>query len=267
MRRLATVCLGLALSAPATAWSQAGGPMPGLILENEQSRPASLESSDYQHMKRELQQAQMSGMDRYYGGHVCEKCARKLPTRIAVDPSTPTSIPSFASYQPASSGSQGCAMCQQGQTANPSGVAYVGGPTQMAGVAYVGGPSGGEGDTRYLGVVGSIEPVPVGVVRTNYNQISESSPSNGMMRAGYDPMHNPGMRMPPSGSVPAPMGAPMASPGHRRTSVIGHMLGLGRPRAMSEARRQQERDAHAMIRYDSNELPPSQLPASMVYPR
>ena len=63
------------------------------------------------------------------------------------------------------------------------------------------------------------------------------------------------------------MGAPMASPGHRRTSVIGHMLGFRRHRAMSEARRQQESEAHAMIRYNSNELPPTQLPASMVYPR
>ncbi len=298
MRRLATVCLGLALSAPTSAWSQDSGPTPDLTLQDEQNRLAGLEAPEYQQVKQELQQAQAMGMGTYYGGHVCESCARKLPNRIEVDPSVaPTGVfgrhrsPSLATYRPGTyapspapmmaseSPNGGCTMCQQGQmagnapapTAYPSnpGVAYVGGPTQTAGVAYLGGPSGSDGNARYLGVVGSIEPVPVGVVRTNYNQVSESSPSSGgMTPAPYDPYMQKHAMTPPTGPVPqAPMGAPMAYPGHRRTSVLGHMLGFGRHRPLNEARRQQEKESHAMIRYNSTEAGPTQMPASMVYPR
>ena len=164
MRRLATVCLGLALSAPATAWSQAGGSMPDLTLENEQYRLAELEAPDYQQMKQELQQAQAMGMDHYYGGHICEQCARKLPERIAVDPSmAPTGVYGhgpldgdlgrpipprrhLSTGKPAVAAAP-CASRGRWPAAQPDdlagsirSVAYVGGSTQTAGVAYVGGP-------------------------------------------------------------------------------------------------------------------------------
>ncbi len=261
MRRLATVCLGLALSAPTSAWSQVYGPAPDLTLENEQLHGSALEAPGYQQIQQQLQQAQAMGMTNYHGGHVCEKCARKLPNHIAVDPSAAptgffgrTSNAAITTYgsAPVVSSNGGCTMCQQGQLANngpsvPShpGVAYVGGATQTAGVAYVGGPSDSQGNTRYLGVVGSIEPVPVGVIRTNYNQINESSPSNGngMARAGHDPyMPNPSM-MPAPGPMPmpaAPMGAPMATPGHRHVNILGHMLGMPRHHSWREDRQKQE---------------------------
>jgi hypothetical protein len=200
------------------------------------------------------------GATSIYGGHVCEHCARKLPTHIPADPSVMTAgaygQPSMALARsepqpipPSPAG--GCVMCQVG---NPG----------ATGVAYVGGPSGG--DSRYLGVVGSVEPLPVGVIRTNYNQITDSSSPSA--RATYDPYMpaQPSMA-PTSGLIPAPMGAPMDSPGRRHTSVLAHMLGFRRHTRMSEAHREHEREAHAMIRYNSNEAPPAQLPASMVYPR
>jgi hypothetical protein len=185
----------------------------------------------------QLQQDQARGVTTHYGGHICAKCLARMPKRIAADGS---SVPMMPATMVAANG--GCVGCQDG--------AYPGG----AGVAYVGGDAPG------YAVLGSTDPAPVGVMRTDYQW--GASPAMPGMNPAARPVMGPGAAMP--GAEP-PLSHTMSYPGHRRTSVLGHMLGLRRPQPWNARAIARARVEHAKLRYGSPGEMPADMPASMVY--
>lgn len=192
------------------------------------------------------------------GGHVCAHCAAHLPRRIPADangrPLTgPVTMTSMATG--------GCAACQGG--AETVVMPY---SADRPGMAFVGGEAPGY---SAVSLIGSNEPAPVGVMRTNYQTTTGSAYSG--LPMGASPM----MARPPYAPSALPPGAaagwgqpplsrPMSVPDHHRPHILAHLLGLRRPR-FGEARRERERETHAAIRYDDSATMPSALPASMVY--
>jgi hypothetical protein len=238
MRRLASLCLGLALAAPTLARAQGpdhkafGNPLAG-----------------------QVRQEQAQGSTTHYGGHVCEKCASQLPKRIPAD--GPNAAPPVFV--------EGCAACgtASGTTIAglPPGTIILGPGETLAnvtvngeapGVAYVGGPA-------------SAEPAPIGVMRTDYR------PDAGAPSAA-SPFANPGAgpwAAQAAGSA-MPYGQPplshsMSYPGHKRPHVLSRMLGLPNFRALGAQREARQRAAHAAISYGQPGQAPGSLPSSMVY--
>lgn len=239
MRRLASVCLGLALVAPAAA--RAGNPALAPVTDQFRKPPANAFAT-------------------HYGGHICARCAANLPRRIPADshgvPLSGPIVSPMAGPVTATVASVGCVDCQ---TAHP----YSYGP-DAPGVAYVGGDAPAYG---YGGMMGSVEPAPIGVMRTDYQGAAPAAGAPGV---------NPMARGPyaPAASTPAPgragwgeppLSHPTSNPGHRRPNVLGHMLGLRAPRPLGAARLERQRAAHAAIRYEAGAPGPDSLPASMVY--
>ncbi|HWE38927.1 MAG TPA: hypothetical protein VG406_20430 [Isosphaeraceae bacterium] len=178
---------------------------------------------------------------------------------------------------PPTTAADGCATCQQvaaGESVPPPGVAVAGAaagaPVPVAagapGYATVGGPMPVSG-----------EPMPIGVMRTNYNQGAPATNAVANMYAtgmggpfgnggapGYAVVGGPtpGSWGPPNpGAVPSP---PLyASPGGEHPGMISRLFGF---RLFSARREQRMRDAHAAIAYGPAGVP-SELPATMVFGR
>jgi hypothetical protein len=247
MRRLAALSLGLALAAPIA--TRADGP-------DHNAAPA-------------------QGSATHFGGHICADCVRKLPRRLPAggpDAMPPTGMvvsgPDGAPMIVADAGpTPGCAACAAANGLPPGAVIIS--STEVPGTAFVGGETPG---VAYVGGPASADPAPIGVMRTDYQAAAAGAPSM-MMRAGGAGAPNP--YAPPYAANPAagaampygepPMSHSMSSPGHQRTSVLGHMLGLRRPAPLGSRRLARQRAAHAAISYGGPASAPESLPASMVY--
>jgi hypothetical protein len=195
-------------------------------------------------------------------GHLCEKCAGKLPKAVPADPSgmTPGAVVASTGSLPpgtivASAG--GCAACEAGSAAVYSGA-------DAPGVAYVGGDGPGY---AAAGVLATTEPTPVGVMRTDYQGPTAGlgQPMPGV--SPYGPIAPNGPQAAPAGMPfgQPPLSGPMSNPGHNRPSVLRHMLGLRAPRTLSSYRQERRRSSHAAIRYEAGPQMLSELPASVVY--
>ncbi len=245
MRRLVPLlCLGLALAVPAVTRADE----PGLAQITDQ-----------------LRHDQANGFTTHYGGHICAQCAAKLPKRIPADANgTPLNGPIVSPMAgPVMASAPGtCTACQGGAATvmpySPDG----------SGMAFVGGEAPGYAS---VGMLGSTEPAPVGVMRTNYQNGAGPGLPMGALPMGAPPMA-PGPYGP--NAMPAraaagwgqpPMAQSMSYPGHRRPHMLGHILGFRSRRSLGAARVEREREAHAAIRYDSPATSPEALPASMVY--
>jgi hypothetical protein len=171
----------------------------------------------------------------------------------------------------------GCAAC----AASAGGAVVMMDGGEAPGVAHLGGAHPGGMMMPGGGVRISGEPTPIGVVRASYDQDARRAPAApGMM--GFDPTHgapkpngpvmmgSPGMGMsmgmPPGYVPPAP--TPMGT-GHRRTSVLGHVLGLDGFGRFGEARAARKAAEHAAIPMGAPAAygRPTEVPASMVYGR
>lgn len=231
MRRLVPLGLGLAFAFPAI--SQAGGP--GSVTHH------------------------------HHVANHCSSCVSHMPKRI---PANAHGVPLNGSVMPAagpviSSAPGGCTSCEAGS----SEVIYPTAP-EGAGMAFVGG--GEAPGYASVGMTGSNEPAPVGVMRTNY-QTTAGSNYNGLpmgatpMAAG--PYGGPSALPPTAAQLPwgqAPVGMGRSASRPPRARVLAHLLGLRMPR-FGAAREARERAEHAAIRYDNSATIPSELPASMVY--
>lgn len=152
-----------------------------------------------------------------------------------------------------------CTTCEGGAPVAP-GYAVVGEGSPTPVLASSGGAPG---HAVVGGMMASAEPIPVGVVRTNYHQ-GPSAP--GSLEAsvaanrGGAPSAAPIPHARPN-EVPPSMFSP---PRHRRPRVVSQLLGMpdwGRRRAEAQAR---SRENHAMTSYGPAAAA-SELPASMVY--
>lgn len=239
MRRLAPLCLGLALALPGAA-----------------------RADEYGHAAiggHAAKKGQGHGLKVLPGGHLCAKCAAKMPKVVPADPSG-TIPPAGLAPGTIVASNSGCAACETGSSPVYSGA-------NVPGVAYVGGDAPGFAG---VSVLGSTEPTPVGVMRTDYQGPSAAGP--GVPASPYGPIapYGPGAGGPQAapGGMPfgqPPLSGPTSSPGHRRTSVLGHMLGLRAPRPLSSYREERRRSSHAAIRYEAGPQMISELPASAVY--
>jgi hypothetical protein len=106
------------------------------------------------------------------------------------------------------------------------------------------------------------EPAPIGVARST--MIPSADPRMAMMapRPGagrYDPSVLPS-------SLP-PAQVALASPGHDRPHIIGHILGIPKFGQRMRAREEKRREQHAAIAYGESNSKVTELPSSMVYGR
>ncbi len=190
---------------------------------------------------------------RYFAGHLCKTCAAKLPKRLPATGPVMLMPGEEVNVAELTAGSPRLCMACQSENAAP-GMAFVGG--EAPGYATVGGD-----------MMASAEPMPIGVMRTNYQSGFGAAPAAPTYPALGSMGSSAGAFLPNSH---APMSDPMVYPGHRRQSIIGHMLGLpskGPIGAMREARAERRRVGHAAIRYDDTPMSPESLPSSMVYGR
>lgn len=190
--------------------------------------------------------------------HLCAACAAKMAA------------------QGANPGSAGCASCgDSAGTMTPTmmagstpGYAVIGDGSPSPMMAASGpGASGAPGYAIVGGTIASSEPAPIGVMRTTYNNDSQS----GSLGASVDIMHGQGQGSGMGGGwANAPhakaseMPGSLYSPQVRRRSMVSRLIGLpdfGRRAAEME---QRKRDAHAQTAYGPSSMP-SELPASMVY--
>ncbi len=256
MRRLAQVCLALAMvAAPAAA--RAGDPA-GSQLKRLAGR----------------HRAEATSLP---AGHMCAKCAAKLPKRVPADgPGMPQGV-----------GPDGtCVSCQIAAQLPPGAVIVSEGPATYAPGASGYAPAGGEAPGfasvgGYDPATPAGEPAPIGVMRTEYSPAAGYTGSTGI-----DPLHGnrgvgpyagfgagygeaPGHATvggPQGGYMPGSLPTSMVNPPQgRRPNVIAHLLGLPtlhRPGYFAEKRR---REAHAQVSYGNMGGAPDALPASMVY--
>lgn len=172
-------------------------------------------------------------------GTFTAKEARQLPQRLPVD-------------------ARGLVLDQNGNvlSATPPGCLPCETSGSLTGVAYVG--LGANGDAMYIG---SAEPAPIGVMRTNYAgaALSAMPPASAPGLAGVG---NPAL-----GNALQPSVPPLDFAPTKRPSVVSRMLGMPRLGGWGEARRERRMSQHAAIRYDQMPANPGSLPASMVYGR
>ena len=202
-------------------------------------------------------------------GYICPDCQARMmasaegPAPVVVS-GTPTAV--IAAGPCVSCGVEvpvaSCSACAStAAAAEAPGLAFVGGGNPSAAMASTGGAPG---YAQVGGMVASAEPVPIGVVRTNY----APQPTPGSLGASVAAA--PGG---PAGPNTLPYARPdevppslYAPPTPRRHRILSKVLGLpqfGRLRAEAESH---ARESHAMTSYGPAEAPTT-LPASMVYGR
>ncbi|WZO99774.1 hypothetical protein EP7_001387 [Isosphaeraceae bacterium EP7] len=196
----------------------------------------------------------------------CIECQRaKLASQGIFVPPPPDALPARI---PAGSV---CTSCQQAAAAGGEVVTMVGMPIESsdeaAGHAVVGDLGHGQ-PTGNMGIAGA-EPVPVGVVQTNYNAGAPAPYSVAdridPLARGHAGMTRPQGPVPMNGPIP-PAPTPASSGANARPRVLAHLFGFeGIGRAGREAREQKAREQHAKISYGNAGGPISELPASMVY--
>ena len=194
-------------------------------------------------------------------GHLCPDCQAKLlaesgqPAPIVIS-GAPTAIMA----------SGACSACETSAPAGapiaPSapGYAVVGDGSPSPVLASASSPPG---YASVGGAIASAEPLPIGVVRTNY-----ASPAPA---GGFDLHAAPATGGPAAGPIPyakkdeIPPGMLNGAP-NRRPRVLSRMLGLPNTNRMRAESQTRARENHAMTTYGQN-APPSTLPASAVFGR
>jgi hypothetical protein len=138
-------------------------------------------------------------------------------------------------------------------------------------ILYVAPPScvgceteGGAPGSAYVGEGAGMlpgEPVPVGLMRTNYASALLAShpgplPGSSGAALGAGPVSLPPSSLPPMNFTPT-----------RRPDVVSRMLGLPRWGAWRDARLEHRKSQHAAIRYDQDPATATSVPASLIYRR
>ena len=251
MRRLLT--LPVALAGLAMAW-----PAPSAL--------AGLDSvcSTCNGQPRSKARPRPAHAHKHADGHtLCASCAAKAQAAMAASP--PAMAASGCSACDAAAlaaAPAGTAMTMPMPSASAPGFASVGGasPSPSSPILLAGETSGAPGYATVGGTIGSTEPAPVGVMRTNY-----SPQTPGTLGASVDSSHGgPAMGM---GNVPfaRPEEVPpsLYAPQRPRRSLVSRLLlpDFSRRRAEADTR---IRERHAMVSYGAQNGP-SELPAAMVY--
>ena len=186
---------------------------------------------------------------KHKSGQICAECAAKMQAQGVTAPVAMAAAPGA------------CLSCGTTTTASAPGYAIVGDGSPAPVMASTNG--GAPGYAIVGGTMASSEPVPVGVMRTNYHN---DSPAQGAPSANVAP-NRPGIAN--VGGIPyaQPNEVPpsLYAPPKRRKSIIAKIIGIpdfGRGRAEAESR---ARENHAMTTYGTNGGTPSDLPASVVY--
>jgi hypothetical protein len=200
------------------------------------------------------------------GAHKCPACqladAQREAGSVPIVVNGPT---------PPGLAAPGCAACAA------SGGTIVMDSGEAPGVAHLGGNHPGGVMMPGGGYRISGEPTPIGVVRAGYDLDAHRAPAPGL-GGGFDPTHgaprpsgpvmmgSPGMGMSMGAIPPAP--TPMGT-NSRRTSVLGHMMGLDGFGRFGQARAARKAAEHAAIPMGAPAAygRPTEVPASMVYGR
>ncbi len=175
-----------------------------------------------------------------FGRHHCVECQRaRVKARDGVDmPPPPPLDPGVVHGGSVVQGD--CPACQQSAHQHQMAAADPNAP----GIAVVGDMMPGA------------EPEPVGMATVHPHgtpmMVGRSRPGGPL-----DPAVMPSA-MPPAQTA-------LGTPGHERPHIIAHVFGLRSPGTLSRKRADAERQKHAAIAYGSNNLPVTELPASVVY--
>ncbi len=261
MRRLRPLCLtlaGLALIAPSVV--RAEDP-PGVVYDAEGRAVVPNQKKDWRHRRPAEVAAPRPP-------RLCAACAAKMMQQgqmqvvsqaVISEPGTmgpamaagsmPMASPSSLAAAPT------CAACGHAHAetvVSAPGRAMVGQPTSNTpGLAYVGPEAG------------SLEPAPVGVVRTSYGSPAATSPGTlGASVAGHASTAGNNLPYARPDELPPSLYQP---PTPRRHHILAHILGIPTRSRIAAENEAKARSSHAMISYGSNGSTPSELPASMVY--
>jgi hypothetical protein len=265
MRRIVPIgltLLGAAIAAPASSMAQSAATKSPIFHRTAPAPAVKVVEGEAGHSHAHNHARGLFGK-----GRPCVECQRaKLAAQGIYVPPPPDAL---AGRIPAEGV---CTSCQQAAAAGGQVVMMEGMPVESsaepAGHAVVGDLGQGQPAGSALA---NAEPMPVGVVQTNYNS---GAPAPYSVNDRIDPLarghagiSRPDGPVPMNGPVP-PAPTPASSGANTRPRVLAHLFGFdGIGRAGREAREQKTREQHAKISYGNQSGPISELPASMVYGR